>query len=860
MSIIVPRCGFNRNTKKAILYGPLALGGANFRSLASQQGISQVMMFIRQWRKNSLAGKLLRIAVSWFQSQVGVSFSILESVCNPLPHLESKWLRSLRMFLASINAKLRLDTPYLPELQRLHDVCIMDAILSSGKFNSTEICKLNYCRLYLNVVTISDLTLINGRQLDHNKLLGNHSCLSSFTHGTTIHQERPSERTWTLWKKGNQIWSTPEGTLYQPLGDWVLPIHQLRQRHAAYWWTGRLWVRIQDRYTKCTMVSDRHFCETATSCSWEALPRLAVPMFAILSAPGCWKIVHQSHILELNRPPIAGTFSQYIASLSNWESELLTHLDMSDNPFSVAVALEHGVRAVSDGSDWHQIQGAFGWTISTDRGDRCARGMGPASSPSPHAYRSESYGLLSLLCFLRRLAEFTGKHDQWFGIVATDSQSLIDTILQRRAQRLPGHDDFNVVDTPVCGFPLEPTLPEWDVIRGIQVLLQEMPLLTLRHVKGHQDRGATPYQQLPLLAQLNVEADTQASRYQRELGTFRPVVLLTEWAGVHLEFPTGTVTAHYETALRYQATAPALKTHMQERYSWSQHTIAAINWQAHGKAMRRSLDHRTFLVKLVHGILPTNQRLHRSDHRRNKCPSCQTVGESWQHILCCLSVAHASWRTSMMTQLDSKCTTLGTMPRLHDLLLQALRDWCMHDPHEATVYQVQPSPNDSPLIRRVIFQQNAIGWDHIFLGRFSSEWASVQDAYYARKAQSTETKRQTGQTWQTAIISCIWQQLFLLWTIRNQALHGADSRLQAQAARREVERQLTDLYDLRNHMEPSVQRLLHQDLTEHLSKTVAYNKKWLSIYGPLVKQSIKRAKAKAIQGVKAITHYFGTTR
>jgi hypothetical protein len=94
----------------------------------------------------------------------------------------------------------------------------------------------------------------------------------------------------------------------------------------------------------------------------------------------------------------------------------------------------------------------------------------------------------------------------------------------------------------------------------------------------------------------------------------------------------------------------------------------------------------------------------------------------------------------------------------------------------------------------------------LFLGRFSSDWASVQDAYYARKAHSTETKRQTGQTWQTAIISCIWQQLFLLWTIRNQALHGADSRLQAQAARREVERQLTDLYDLCNHMEPSVQQ------------------------------------------------------
>jgi hypothetical protein len=169
MSIIVSRCGFNRNTKKAILYGPLTLGGTSFCSLFVQQGVSQVMMFIRHWRKHSrVTGKLFRIAISWFHSQVDVSFSILEQVHHPLPHLESKWLLSLRSFLAKLKAKLHLDKSYLPALQRLHDAFIMDVVQSSGKFTPTEICKINYCRLYLNVVTISDLTNINGRTLDCN--------------------------------------------------------------------------------------------------------------------------------------------------------------------------------------------------------------------------------------------------------------------------------------------------------------------------------------------------------------------------------------------------------------------------------------------------------------------------------------------------------------------------------------------------------------------------------------------------------------------------------------------------------------------------------------------------------------------
>ncbi|KAI2495159.1 hypothetical protein MHU86_19344 [Fragilaria crotonensis] len=389
MSIIVPRCGFNRNTKKAILYGPLALGGASFRSLVVQQGVAQVMMFVRQWRTNSIAGKLLRIAVSWFQSQVGVSYSFLEQVHTPLPHLESKWLLSLRVFLASINAKLRLDTPYIPKLQRLHDFCIMDVIQSSGRFTPTEVCRLNYCRLYLKAMTVSDLSSIDGRVLDKN----------------------------------------------------------------------------------------REFQESNISCSWESLPTQAVPICATHSSPGVWLIAQHSHILEVNKPPCAGTFTQYVASLSDWEKELLQYVELEVDPFSVADALEHGVRGVSDGSDWHQIQGSFGWTMSNDIGERCAYGMGPARSASPHAYRSESYGLLSLLCFLRRLAEFTGKHTTWRGVLATDSQSLIDTVLQKppasTASTMSSHAAEGT--TAIRSTPLDPLTPEWDIISGIQSLYKRCP-------------------------------------------------------------------------------------------------------------------------------------------------------------------------------------------------------------------------------------------------------------------------------------------------------------------------------------------------------------------------------------------------
>ena len=156
MSIIVARRGFNRNTKKEILYGPPSLGGADFRDLYVEQGIAQVATFMRHWRMDSKTGKLARIVLAWQQLSTGVSFSILFDPKTELPHLESVWVKSTRKFLARIQGSLRLDTTSIPPLQRENDQYIMDILLESELYDEKEICQLNYCRLYLQVVTLSE--------------------------------------------------------------------------------------------------------------------------------------------------------------------------------------------------------------------------------------------------------------------------------------------------------------------------------------------------------------------------------------------------------------------------------------------------------------------------------------------------------------------------------------------------------------------------------------------------------------------------------------------------------------------------------------------------------------------------------
>jgi hypothetical protein len=103
---IFARSGFNHNTSQNVLFGPTRLGGARFRPFSTEQGVGQLQFFVKHWTHPLEPGQLLRVAVTWAQVNVGVSYSIFRDVVPSLPHFESKWLQSLRHFLWMLQGKL----------------------------------------------------------------------------------------------------------------------------------------------------------------------------------------------------------------------------------------------------------------------------------------------------------------------------------------------------------------------------------------------------------------------------------------------------------------------------------------------------------------------------------------------------------------------------------------------------------------------------------------------------------------------------------------------------------------------------------------------------------------------------------
>jgi hypothetical protein len=96
---------------------------------------------MRHWRQPlAIPGRLLRCAVAWTRANDDrhLLFDFSASI-QPLPHLESKWLKSMRTFMLEINANMELNFTGVPPIQRQHDTHIMDAILESQKFSPAQI-------------------------------------------------------------------------------------------------------------------------------------------------------------------------------------------------------------------------------------------------------------------------------------------------------------------------------------------------------------------------------------------------------------------------------------------------------------------------------------------------------------------------------------------------------------------------------------------------------------------------------------------------------------------------------------------------------------------------------------------------
>ena len=137
--------------------------------------------------------------------------------------------------------------------------------------------------------------------------------------------------------------------------------------------------------------------------------------------------------------------------------------------------------------------------------------------------------------------------------------------------------------------------------------------------------------------------------------------------------------------------------------------------------------------------------------------------------------------------------------------------------------------------------------------------ASKKDYYVRRRKICTITH--TGVGWAHRTLQVIWKDSSLVWTARNEAIHGHNNASQHQAHQRKVQIKMEAL-DAHCHNVLACDTDIfigdnQAELSHYLDTTKAtQGENWLNTWKPFILSRVQSAKDLSIQGVQTMTAYF----
>jgi hypothetical protein len=125
--------GYNRNSPKEVVYGPVEMGGFWLNDLYVEQGIKQVSALVGRLReKKSKTGQMMRIELDWCQVQAGIAAHLLEDPSSDIDYIETCWIMAIRDFLRTYNVRMEFTTHSHSVTLCEGDEFLMDALRLRG--------------------------------------------------------------------------------------------------------------------------------------------------------------------------------------------------------------------------------------------------------------------------------------------------------------------------------------------------------------------------------------------------------------------------------------------------------------------------------------------------------------------------------------------------------------------------------------------------------------------------------------------------------------------------------------------------------------------------------------------------------
>jgi len=768
-NVMLPKLGINRKMKRAVVYAPLELGGIGYPYIGTIQDQKGIGHFVKHLQWGQEIGTEMRALLSHAQVSSGLVTPLMEDTSLHLTYLEEGMISHLRDRLRELKGGIWIENLWVPQLQREKDQSLMEIFMKakSRKITNKIIEEANICRIYLRIITVAELADLNGREISPHKINGEWRAQSTLVWPT---QAKPSDKMWksfrmclraTCCKNPKRVLYRKPLPLDQPLGKWLQT-----DRHLQYqYYRSQEWVYSRElelstkfmRYTKCTS-GHNAFKEDATVN--DDLPGHVIPVEAYIK----YKFVYPIQKYETVQPTITP------AMASNTVETNVEQLRMAEK-----------LIAVSDGSlDPISGRAAYSWVItSMNRIGSIKRSLPVRANPKYiTSYRAELAGVTNLLGELVQQ-----KFDQPINLWC-DNEGVVKMLSKKT----------------LCLTDL--TSAEGDLLKVARKHLNSLPNITILHVDGHQE-DETPYDLLPIEAQLNCDCDHEAKECMRNYNEDGNKAEPTPGSGAALYLNNDLVTTKMDEQIQYAAHAGPMLEYIQQKFEWTHQQTDGINWKGIRLAKRRLKRHESIRTsKMMHDWLNVGKQ---KGYMKQEtiCPCCGTEEEDTIHLYHC---QHEEMRTAV----EEGITTMEKA--FHNAHLPAATYIAFIDMIRLATHSTRQRKQYNCIeAEHATHMQETLGTFAILRGHHHTQWAhACQNTF--RKPPCPPGKKppryKSALEMSVLLIEQCWQFFEKIWSTRNNILHGKDS-YSAKAEESRLFRELMD-YKRRQHI------LLHHGDTHHI--------------------------------------------
>lgn len=767
MAVALQKLGASKTTPTAIRHGPTELGGLNIIDLRTEIGIRNLKFFRDAIFSESEAGNLLLISIKYTQIEAGISENILERPDIALSYLTPTWITSLRQFMYQHNVAATLTDTLCIRYSGSKDQCIMDSPTLS-RYNPQQKRDINLVRLYLQAITLSDLSTPDGLQIRPQALSG---------------YRAEAQRLRKNWPRQESI------------------SHKQR----------RLWTRF---ISSTFLRYDRHWLHALGPTRPDLRPRHRWPSPI---APTMSDDSPRSQSTDLKA---------YLSQLPRWHQRLLSNYtqESPDNVVWKAFRSRRRVTIASDGGLRHGI-GTLGWKIVNQHGIPLFSGSGPIDGPPDNANstRSELGGLAAPMLLCASLARFWGMSHRCKYKWLTDSKAAISKVTfiirsSKRPRQYPDNIDFHTaireLHQSLGGRRLkikwvrghqDDRIPYEELSPEAKLNVDSDALASDHYWSGS---GLKPSTAIPHFPEFKVSILINGVRYPSKIDQQLRYHINGSYLKNHLQhqYRWNEKVWHMIDFSNFGRFFEKLPVSQQIQHMKFVHNIQPI-----GEHKQRLTKHSTT-----------------QDHIR--CPCCHIAKETQLHLLQCRLNKGRKPALAKFIKKDKKHGGNPFRRIFADLVAQWMTDPNQIPTFEKcrdTFLQHDIVPVEySTLVNQAIMEQTSIGWIHALRGYISKTWSIVASSSYPNPRAQKGITPEGGHRIQQ-VLRAIHRVITDIWCGRNDMLHERQAEQEAATLKHVVDTEIS-----RFHCEPDLMltediHYCEQSLQRLLRSSASTKRRWL---------------------------------